>query len=144
MSVYSMRKAVCAIIKNHDDEIVSVSRKNNHTLFGFVGGKVDDGETIYEAIVREIKEETGLVVDISDLELISEKIYGMNKETTFHQHCFLVHKKFDKNDIYDDETALSLGEGLVRWVNEDFLANGFFGDYNKEMLELMELKEFLK
>lgn len=137
-----IRKAVCAIIKNHDGNIIAVSRKNNHKLFGFVGGKVDDGENIYEAIIREIFEETGLVVTNEDLELINEKVYGISNDTTFHQHCFVVHKKFDISDILDDETCLSRGEGLVRWVDQEFLENGFFGEYNKQMFELLELKEF--
>jgi 8-oxo-dGTP diphosphatase len=134
------KKAVCAIIKNINGDIVSVSRKYNHELFGLVGGKVDAGETIYQAIVREIKEETGLIVDISDLELIDDQIYGTNRDTTYHQHCFYVHKTYRVNEIYDDETAKSKGEGLVRWVSKEFLSNGFFGDYNKKMLELSETK----
>ena len=54
-----MKYAVCALIFR-GDKILSVSRKNDHKIFGLIGGKVDYGETLIEALFRETKEETGL------------------------------------------------------------------------------------
>lgn len=56
-----MKKAVCVLIKIDDGYLV-VTRPNS-TLVGLVGGKVDEGETELEAIVREVKEEVGLVLN---------------------------------------------------------------------------------
>jgi 8-oxo-dGTP pyrophosphatase MutT (NUDIX family) len=63
-----MKEAVQLVLLNKDGDVLCVSRKDNHSAFGLVGGKVDDGETPEEAAVRETKEETGL--DISNLRLV--------------------------------------------------------------------------
>lgn len=43
-------------------EVLSVSRKTDHADLGWPGGKIDPGETEWEALVREVNEETGLHV----------------------------------------------------------------------------------
>lgn len=64
-----MKQAACVLVIQ-DGEVLAVSRKNDHTAMGFPGGKVDDGESVVECAVRELREETGLVVDAFNLELI--------------------------------------------------------------------------
>lgn len=54
--------AVCGILQ-YGNRIVSVKRKDAN-LFGLIGGKVDKGETLEEALLRETKEETGFSVSI--------------------------------------------------------------------------------
>ncbi len=61
--------AVFALIIN-GDKILSVSRKNNHADFGLPGGKLDPGEGFKEALIREVMEETGLLVTAM------EPVYG--------------------------------------------------------------------
>lgn len=122
-----MRKAVCVILKNEADKILAVSRKDNQELFGLVGGKVDEGETIEEAIVREAKEETNL--DIFDLKLINTQNYGISEDTLYEQNCFVAKWK---GELLSQEKLDSIGEtGVVKWVEQEVLENGFFGDYNK-------------
>lgn len=56
-----------AIILNDDDtEILLVKRgsKAYHGMWGFVSGKMNWGEEVKEAVVREAKEETNLDVEI--------------------------------------------------------------------------------
>ena len=58
-----MRQAVCALIIE-DGKTLAVSRKDNPNDFGLPGGKVDDNESLEEALIREVFEETGYVIEI--------------------------------------------------------------------------------
>lgn len=55
-----MRKAARAIIIEDGKLLVMHRDKESSQYFTLVGGKVSDNETIEQALVREVKEETGL------------------------------------------------------------------------------------
>jgi 8-oxo-dGTP pyrophosphatase MutT (NUDIX family) len=57
-----MKQAVAGLIINQDLKLVVVSRKFDLTDFGTPGGKKEDGETLKQALIREVKEETNLDV----------------------------------------------------------------------------------
>jgi ADP-ribose pyrophosphatase YjhB (NUDIX family) len=72
MSRPEFKKAVQLVILNDNGEVLAVSRKDNHSDFGLVGGKVDpEDKDEIAAAIRETKEETGL--DVFNLELIFAK-----------------------------------------------------------------------
>lgn len=60
-------QAVCVLIIRNDGHALAVSRRKDPTKWGLPGGKVDPGETLQEAIVRETREEIGLTMDINKL-----------------------------------------------------------------------------
>jgi ADP-ribose pyrophosphatase YjhB (NUDIX family) len=58
-----IRPGVAAIIQNGDGRILLQQRSDN-SLWGLPGGSVEIGESVRDAIVREVREETGLTVEV--------------------------------------------------------------------------------
>ncbi|MFH1427240.1 MAG: NUDIX domain-containing protein, partial [Patescibacteria group bacterium] len=59
------------MIQNENGEVLLGLRQGSHGAgeWCFPGGKIEFGETIFEAAKKEVKEETGL--DVDEFELIS-------------------------------------------------------------------------
>ncbi len=57
---------VDCIVELPRDRIVLIRRKNPPQGWALPGGFVEEGETLHSACVREVKEETGLEVDLSE------------------------------------------------------------------------------
>lgn len=68
------RIRVAAIITYQDCVVVVRHRKDDKTYHLLPGGGVDWGETLAEALVREVAEETGLAVDVQDLVIVNDTI----------------------------------------------------------------------
>jgi len=54
----------CLIIKNEE---VLLLKKPRHGWYAMPGGKMETGESIFEAVVREVNEETGLILNHPEL-----------------------------------------------------------------------------
>lgn len=84
---YELRKSARAILMNENGEI-AIQYLANHFFHKLPGGGVEAGETVAEALVREIKEEVGCACEI-------EKEIGMvieyrKEHTLMHMsYCYL-------------------------------------------------------
>ena len=64
--VTHLRPSVAAIVTNGDGRIL-LQRRSDNGLWGLPGGSVEIGESVSTAIVREVREETGLTVGVERL-----------------------------------------------------------------------------
>ena len=72
-------RAVAILIKNN--KVLLIHRKNEKEYFVFPGGGVENGETVEQAVVRELKEETTINVKID--RLLYHHIYDNDTELFF-------------------------------------------------------------
>jgi mutator protein MutT len=125
-----MLQAVTAYITSTDRPglILAVSRKDDPSAFGLPGGKIDPGETPAQAIVREVREETGLV--FSEVhEVFREVCPGGRDGVAYDTYTFVgqVSGEIDTSE-----------SGVVAWVSEDTLLKGPFGRYNQALFHRLQ------
>ncbi|HUC90194.1 MAG TPA: NUDIX hydrolase [Patescibacteria group bacterium] len=75
-----MRKAARAIIIEDGKILVMHRNKYGSKYFTLVGGRMNDDETPEQALVREIKEETGLQITAAQLVFIEEHQAPSNEQ----------------------------------------------------------------
>lgn len=115
-----MKQAVVAVICDSNGRILSVSRRNRPSEKGLPGGKVDDNETLTQAVIREIKEETGL--NIIKCNPIFVDFDGEYETIAFQ--C-----------VWEGEINPGSGEtGVVEWLEwSKLLEYSVFKDYNQKL-----------
>lgn len=107
---------VCGCLVFNEKNQVLLQRRSDDGLWGNPGGAMNLGETIYETVIREVKEETGLTIAEKDLKIF--KIYSGEE-----QH----HIYPNKDEMY--------------FVNILFMTNTYSGTIRNDF-ESLELKFF--
>lgn len=106
--------------------LVRRGREPNKGLWAVPGGKVDFGETLAEAATREVKEETGLLIELDEIVWVGEFIDG-------EHHLVLV-------DFLGAPTGGELKAGDdatdVQWIE---IESAFELDMPPTMYELLEV-----
>ena len=124
-----MKKTVQALIFNEEGEILAVSRKTDHNDFGLAGGKVDEEDygclinpPLMAALLREVKEETGIDINVDTAELV----FAIHKDG-YMGYTYLT--KEWSGEIHTDEPH------VVKFTNFQEIMNGSFGRYNSLVAE---------
>jgi 8-oxo-dGTP pyrophosphatase MutT (NUDIX family) len=106
--------------------VLGVSRKEDHSKFGFPGGKQEYWETEKDCAIREAYEETGLLVS-SCFFLLSRTEPPVNN-ISYHTTCFVADKF--SGLIKSNEDL------IIRWMTPKDLCSlefSAFPDYNREV-----------
>lgn len=119
-----MNKTAHCLIINEKNEILCVSRKDDHNDFGIAGGKCEPeiDKTILDTAVRETLEETGIRVLDEDPQLL----------LAIHKNGFMSYTFLIEN--WEGEFNYSEPH-VVKWGNWEDLINGRFGKYNRLLME---------
>jgi len=120
------KQAACVLVRSNDDAdsdtVLLVSRGRDTSSWGLPGGKVEPGETVVAAAVRELREETGLKVNECDLQPVFAKEAGGRLST-----CFALERRVERAEVPEGFTS---SEGWVRWGPYAQCLEGPFRDYN--------------
>lgn len=102
------------IIKNSDGEILIVKRhpksRTDPDTWELPGGKVDEGESFDDALVREIKEETNLDCKVGDLATAIQHDYPYKRTVQMIMHLDDVEGELMISDEHTDAKYASIDE----------------------------------
>lgn len=119
----SSRTTVMCVIKHPTDGTYATLRWTDHDWHTFILGGAEEGETLEEAALREIREETGF----TELELVSQlpiqinsKFYAAHKGVNRNAMTNVL--KFQLRSLHQEETHREAHEKFtLEWVSEDKL-----------------------
>lgn len=106
--------AGCVVKKDNKILMVQESNEKYYGQWNFPAGHVDEGENIMEGAIREVKEETGCDVKLTEL-LPIKTVYQNDIPTLiveFTAEIINENIKFDKNEILD-----------VKWIDIEDIKN---------------------
>ena len=120
-----LQKVVVGILEK-DNLFLGVSRRNNHKRIGLVGGKCDDGENAFNALIRETIEETGLIITKATL-------LDVREYAGYETYCFIIDEY--QGELTPNEKLIEIGEGICGFFDKSILCGDFCGDYNELILQ---------
>ncbi|MEG1410369.1 MAG: (deoxy)nucleoside triphosphate pyrophosphohydrolase [Terrisporobacter sp.] len=106
-------KVVAAIIENNIGEILCALRSSNMSMpncWEFPGGKVENGESLYDAIEREIKEEL----------LCGVKAVDVFNDSTYEYDDIIVNLICIKCELVDG-SPVATEHAKIIWLNRENL-----------------------
>ena len=119
-----MIRVVAAIVEQDDRFLLTLRLRGTHLegLWEFPGGKVHEGESDEQALVREMREELDVEAVVGDLELRTTHAYPERTVALFFYRCTL------------RGTPRPMQEQQMRWVRRNELATLEFPPADEELI----------
>lgn len=135
------------LYKNEENKILfGIFYRNSHPMWQFISGGGEDKETPIETVIREIREETSIIIDKEKIQQLDAKstipVVNVTGEYTWGQEVFVVPEYAFAVEIKNDDIVLSSEHKEYRWVEYDEAMRLLKYDSNKTAL--WELNERLK
>ncbi len=117
---------VLCLVQNEDAYLLQDRVKEDWKGYTLPGGHIEIGESIVDAVVREMKEETGLTI-------LNPKLCGV-KQFPIEDGRYLVF--LFRADQYEGE-LISSEEGAMHWIQKKVLSSVNLVDDFNELLQVI-------
>lgn len=145
------RRVVSCWIMNKKGEVLlqkrALTKKRNPGRWAKTGGQVDKGESVEDAIFREVKEELGIEVPKEQIKVINIKKNDKNKHFSYH-YIFVVDYKIEECILQKEEVdevkyvSIEEIEEAARKKDENYtFSNWTEEDINREIDLLKEKRK---
>ena len=130
-----MRQSIEAWIYHPEErEILLLKVENEKVSFWQpITGGIERGESPEEACLREIKEETGLVLDCSNLTALGDFTVKIDENLSIHKDLFLVLTEQKDIQISDEHVG-------AQWVALDKVSSQLYWPSNQATFEIITEK----
>ena len=130
-----MRRSIEAWIYHPEDrEILLLKVEDEKVSFWQpITGGIESGESPEEACLREIKEETGLLLDCSNLTSLGDFTVKIDENLTIHKNLFLVLTEQKAIQISDEHVG-------AQWVALDKVSSQLYWPSNQATFEIITEK----
>ena len=130
-----MRQSIEAWIYHPEyGEILLLKVENEKVSFWQpITGGIESGESPEEACLREIKEETGLVLHRSNLTSLGDLTVKIDENLTIHKNLFLVLTDQKEIQISDEHVG-------AQWVALDKVSSQLYWPSNQATFEMISEK----
>jgi ADP-ribose pyrophosphatase YjhB (NUDIX family) len=122
-----------------DGKILLVKRGNepNKYMWSIPGGIVKVGETLAEALKREVAEEVGLEIEVGDVACVSEEIFrDEDNKIRFHYVIIDFFAEIVGGELKADSDALD-----ARWVSFDEIDSLEVVDFVKRLINKLKSRD---
>ncbi|NTW30794.1 MAG: NUDIX domain-containing protein [Candidatus Moranbacteria bacterium] len=120
-----------------DGKILTMRNKGSGKLW-FPGGGIEKGERMEEALRREIREETGLEVEIGEMALFRENFfYYAPLDEAYHAFLFFFVCMPLAGRLKTDNEVDDLESQTPRWTDLRSIEKEDIGDLENELYELI-------
>jgi mutator protein MutT len=131
--------SVFGIIKNEENRVLLCLR-NDYNIWNLPGGGLEKGETPWQGIIREVKEETGLNIEV--IKLIGVYSKPNKDEIVFSFECNIIDGELILNEEAKDIKYFSLDKipenTVVKQVER---IKDYFENQNKTVLKIQQTEK---
>ena len=130
-----MRQSIEAWIYHPEEREILLLKVENETVSFWqpITGGIESGESPQEACLREIKEETGLVLACSNLTSLGDFTVKIDENLSIHKNLFLVLTEQKAIQISDEHVG-------AQWVALDKVSSQLYWPSNQATFEIISEK----
>ena len=130
-----MRQSIEAWIYHPEDREILLLKVEDETVSFWqpITGGIESGESPEEACLREIKEETGLLLHRSNLTSLGDFMVKIDENLTIHKNLFLVLIEQKEIQISDEHVG-------AQWVALDKVSSQLYWPSNQATFEMISEK----
>ncbi len=130
-----MRQSIEAWIYHPEDQEILLLKVENESVSFWqpITGGIESGESPEEACLREIKEETGLLLACSNLTALGDFTVKIDENLSIHKDLFLVLTEQKAIQISDEHVG-------AQWVALDKVSSQLYWTSNQATFEIITEK----